>query len=281
MRFGLYVPSINAFADPRALVELACTAERSGWDGFFLWDQLAYATEPSRPARVVDAWITLSAIAARTSTLRIGPMVTPVARRRPQKLAREAMTLDRLSGGRLILGVGLGAPADMEFSNFGEDADPRVRAEKLDEGLELLARLWTGEPVDFEGAHNRVSSTGFVPTPVQAPRVPIWTAGHWPNRKPIERAARWDGMFPLRRGWPDVALAPDDFRAIKAAVAERRGADAPFDLVYADAGKRLPDPGLVADYAAAGVTWWFAVVGADGSLDDVRALAASPPLAAA
>jgi len=195
MRFAVGVPTVREYGDPPLLLELATSAERAGWDGVFLWDHLVY--RPGDP--VADPWTTLAAIAAATSTIRLGVCMTILARRRPWKVARETATLDVLSGGRLVFGVSLGSLGQEEFEAFGEDPDPRVRAERLDEGLEIVSGLWSGEPFSFRGRHYRVDQTVFRPTPVQAPRIPVWVAGQWPNRRPFRRAARWDGVFPTHR----------------------------------------------------------------------------------
>ena len=183
---GLYLAPFDELADPSLLVELALRAEEFGWDGVFLWDHILWKP----PVRAVgDAWVALSAIAARTSHIRLGPLVTPLSRRRVQKVARETATLDRLSHGRLILGVGLGASNNNELEQFGEVVDPRERARRLDDGLTRLSEFWAG---DFE------------PRPVQAPRIPVWVAARWPHRRPLERAARWDGVFPIELPGPDA-----------------------------------------------------------------------------
>jgi len=176
---GLFLAPFDALADPRLLAELAARAEARGWDGIFLWDHVNYRP----PVRaVLDPWVALSAIAAATTTLRLGPLVTPLSRRRVHKLARETATLDLLSRGRLILGVGLGSERNNELEPFGEVVDPRERARRLDDGLEQLTGYWGGE---------------FLPRPVQRPRIPVWVAARWPNRRPLRRAARWDGLFPI------------------------------------------------------------------------------------
>ena len=191
-----------------------------------MWDHIVYR-EPVRA--VSDPWIALSAIAAATKRLRLGPLVTPISRRRVQKLARETVTLDRLSGGRLTLGVGLGSDNNGELEPFGEVVDPRERARLLDRGLERLSELWAGE---------------FEPPPVQQPRPPIWVASRWPNRRPLKRAARWDGLFPIELPGPE-ALA-ELASEVKAMGASER----PFDLIAEP--PRGSDP---APWEAAGATW--------------------------
>jgi alkanesulfonate monooxygenase SsuD/methylene tetrahydromethanopterin reductase-like flavin-dependent oxidoreductase (luciferase family) len=178
-----------------------------------------------------------------TERIRFGPMVTPLPRRRPWKLAREAASLDHLSGGRLILGVGIGTPPE-ELARFGEEVDPRIRAEMLDEGLEVLNGLWSVEPFSFNGRHYRAEEATLLPRPVQQPRIPIWVGGTWPRKPSFRRAARWDGVFP---GGLNGNLTLDEIR-------EMVGGDAPFDNPA-----RARD--ILADYAAAGVTWWIEGIG--------------------
>ncbi len=256
MRYGLHIVHFGPCADPRTLVSLARDAEAAGWDGFFLWDHLVMWWQ----ADVADPWIALAAIAASTSRIRIGPMVTPLARRRPWKLARETVTLDRLSGGRLILGVGLGTHAE-EFEHFGEPAGLTHRAAMLDEALAVLASLWSGAPFSFEGEHYHVKDAHFTPSPLQKPRIPIWVAGKWPNKPPFRRAARWDGAYPLGRGMSfNEKLSPAQIREIVAYIRAHRESDAPFDVAHEGAtqgGGAAQDVGLVAPYAEAGATWWL------------------------
>ncbi|HEV3012041.1 MAG TPA: LLM class flavin-dependent oxidoreductase, partial [Actinomycetota bacterium] len=178
MRYAVNVPNFEEYSDVRTVAALAADAEAAGWDGFFVWDHLAFVK--AWRLRIADPWMLLTGVALATERLRLGPMVTPLARRRPWKVARETVTLDRLSGGRLVLGVGLGEPPEDEYGTFGEPTDPVVRAAMLDEGLEVLTRLWSGETVSFQGRHYRVDQVAFQPTPVQRPRIPIWVAGAWP-----------------------------------------------------------------------------------------------------
>lgn len=260
MRFGIYVPNFGDYGDPVVLVDLAREAEAAGWDGFFLWDHLQYF-EPRERVAVVDPWVALSAIAASTSRVRLGPMVTPLARRRPWRLARETASLDRLSGGRLVLGVGLGDPAETDFAWFGEETDPRVRAAMLDEGLAVLAGLWSGEPFAHQGKYYRVRETTFWPPPLQSPRIPVWVGGAWPHRAPMRRAARWDGVFPMSAASGGMAMiTPSELREIVALVRERRETAAPFAVVLA--GETTGDEpatsgAIIEPYAQAGLTWWL------------------------
>jgi alkanesulfonate monooxygenase SsuD/methylene tetrahydromethanopterin reductase-like flavin-dependent oxidoreductase (luciferase family) len=279
MKFGLFVPNVGAFGDPGVLVEIARRADESGWDGFFLWDMLTPALAPADSPDVVDPWIVLAAVAASTTRIRLGPMVTPVARRSPAKLARETASLDRLSGGRLVFGAALGDCPDEEFASFGDNPDARVRAEQLDEGLEILDRLWSGETTTHAGRHFDVAGATFTPRPVQEPRIPVWIGGHWPGARPVRRAARWDGMFALGA----QTLVPDDYRALTALVAAERGDLAGWDLVHASrphdrpADRRI-DATLLAPYEAVGVTWWLEMFWPVGGTAAVLERAARAPL---
>jgi alkanesulfonate monooxygenase SsuD/methylene tetrahydromethanopterin reductase-like flavin-dependent oxidoreductase (luciferase family) len=245
------MPNFGPFGDVDALVELAVAAESAGWDGFFIWDHIALGEQDERP--IADPWVALTAIAAATDKLRFGTGITPVARRRPWKLAREAATLDRFSRGRLILGVGLGYPPDAEFGRFGEETDDRVRAEKLDEGLEILAGLWSGEPFDFKGRHYEISNARFDP-PYRGTRVPVWCGGWWPNRRPFRRAARWDGVIPELVG--GATPSPDEVRELRAYIDEHRTSDERFDVAINGYTDNSDDPRLEG-YRDAGVTWWL------------------------
>jgi alkanesulfonate monooxygenase SsuD/methylene tetrahydromethanopterin reductase-like flavin-dependent oxidoreductase (luciferase family) len=254
MRFGLHMPNFDEFADPHTLIALARDAEAAGWDGFFLWDHLQF----SAPVPVSDPWVLLAGIAANTARLRLGSLVTPVPRRHIGKLAREAVTLDHLSNGRVILGVGIGGEWFKEYSSFGMATEDKLHAAQLDEALALLDALWRGEPVQFDGAHYHVN-TRFLPRPVQQPRIPIWVGGVLPHKAPFRRAARWDGAFPIGE-YEDPFPTPDDVRSVMSYIARHRTDDTPFDMVLAG---ETPgdDPGraaaIVAPYAEAGVTWWL------------------------
>jgi alkanesulfonate monooxygenase SsuD/methylene tetrahydromethanopterin reductase-like flavin-dependent oxidoreductase (luciferase family) len=259
MRYAVNVPNFEDYSDVRTVAGLAADAEAAGWDGFFVWDHLAFVK--AWKLRVADPWMLLTGVALATERLRLGPMVTPVPRRRPWKLARETVTLDRLSGGRLVLGVGLGEPPEDEYGSFGEPTDPVVRAAMLDEGLEVLTRLWSGETVSFEGRHYRVEEVAFQPTPVQQPRIPIWVAGAWPRRGPLRRAARFDGSCPLKvdAGGELVVLEPGDVRELRAVVdRHREDPAAPFDVMLGGATPEDPAAAraMLEPLAEAGVTWW-------------------------
>ena len=260
MRYGILIPPFGPCADLTVLTGLAVDAEAAGWDGFFLWDDITSGD----PMPIADPWIAMAAIAVRTRRLRLGATVTPLARRRPWKVAREAITLDHLSQGRLAVGVGLGV-SKSEFDDLGEEADPKVRAAMLDEGLDILAGLWSGEPFHYAGTHYHIRQAQFLPRPVQTPRIPIWVGGFWPGKAPFRRAARWDGVFPLGR---DISMAemltPEDVRVMLSFVREQRAQDGltdkPFDVIHCGISTgtdHQADAALAQTYDDVGVTWWL------------------------
>ena len=271
MRFAMYVPNFDTFGSVHTLVTLAQAAEAAGWDGFFLWDHLLPDADSAR-GPVVDPWIALTAIAGATSRLRLGALVTPFPRRRPWKLVRETVTLDHYSSGRLVVGAGIGGDWWREYSAVGESRDDRTRGDMLDEGLDVVAGLWTGTPLTYKGTYYTVEDAQFLPPPYQTPRIPIWIAGVWPGTRPFRRAARWDGIIPTgRNGTP----SPDDIRQMRAYIDNYRTATTPFDVAFQGRAHEVPaeERGKhVADYAAAGVTWWLEQVWPDVALTEVSSI---------
>jgi alkanesulfonate monooxygenase SsuD/methylene tetrahydromethanopterin reductase-like flavin-dependent oxidoreductase (luciferase family) len=240
---GIFVAPFDELSDPRVLARLAAEAEQGGFDGFFVWDHITYRA-PTRA--VADPWVALSAVASATERVRIGPLVTPLPRRRVQKVARETATLDVLSGGRTVFGVGIGSDKSGEFGPFGDEVDPRERARLLDDGLERLMQFWDGE---------------FEPRPLQRPRIPIWVAARWPNKRPMRRAARWDGLFPIDHD------EPEQVAEMVAYVNEHRDGDAgPFDIVVDNPPGTDPGP-----WEAAGATWCLLSFGPTPTEKEVRA----------
>ncbi|MDT8911738.1 LLM class flavin-dependent oxidoreductase [Amycolatopsis sp. PS_44_ISF1] len=258
MRFSINIPNFGDFADARTVAKVAVAAEEAGWDGLFLWDHVVHDKAERRGQAFGDPWMLLTAAALATSRIRLGPLVTPVARRRPEQLARQVATLDSVSGGRVIFGAGLGGPIDDEFGSFGDTTDPVVLAERLDEGLGLLERYWSGERVDHRGPHYRVDDVTLLPATVQRPRPPVWIAGYWPRRRPMRRAARWDGVVPLfadaRHG---EAPPAEQVRELVEYVHEHRE-PGPFEVVVGGAspGDRARARDLLGPLADAGATWW-------------------------
>ena len=280
MRYGIEVAAAGECGDPRTLAELACLAEEAGWDGFFLEDYLVYWMGG---APTYDPWLALGAIALATERIRIGTTVTPLPRRRPWTRARETVALDHLSGGRVILGVGLGNGSDPDFAGLGEETDAKRRAGMLDEALDVLVGLWSGEPFEYRGKHFAVDGVTFLPRPVQHPRIPIWVGGSSRKQGPVRRAARWDGFLPVPidtegGGWRHHT--PEDVRALRAAIARERTATTPFDLAIGGAARGEDwerERELIASLAEAGATWWLEWVPA-AEPDVMRAAIARGPL---
>ena len=274
MKHGIFLPPFAEYASPRRVAELAAVAEQVGWDGFYLWDHML--AEPGMA--VAEAWTTLAAIAMSTASIRLGPMVTPLARRRPWVLARQIATLDQLCGGRLDVGIGLGDDGWREFSAFGEEVSPRARGEMLDESLDVLLRLLEGNEVHYRGSSLVVDSGPMLPRPVQHP-VPVWAACRWPNRKPLARAAKLQGCFPIFTGSgqrPPVA----DLAALRAELTAL-GAPRSLDIAVCCALQRLTPPergDVAADLREAGVTWLLEGFGPGQDAAEVEAyVRAGPP----
>lgn len=273
MKYGFVFPN----GDARTAAEYAYQAESVGWDGFFVWE----------PVWGIDAWVALTAAAMRTERIRLGTMITPLSRMRPWKLASETATLDNLSGGRLILSVGLGA-LDSGFAEFGEVTDRKTRAGLLDEGLDILTGLWRGQPFEYHGKYYTVMPTSFMPPPPprQQPRIPIWVVGAWPSRKSMLRACRYDGLLPnvlgedgkVRMGPP----TPDELRQMKAFIEANRAENTPFDIVVE--GKtpgedRRQAAETTLAWAEAGATWWLEAMweAMDGPEAVLKRIVQGPP----
>ncbi len=249
MRFCVDVPNFGRWADPLEFASFARSVEDAGWDGISLWDHILVEDR----LEVADPWVLLAAAAMVTDRIKLITMVTPVPRRHPWKLSRECVSLDLLSGGRLILGVGSGWPTDPEFTRFHGPEDLRIRAEMLDEGLQILTGLWTGDPYEFHGKHFELESVTFQPTPMQQPRIPIWVAAMWPRRRPVRRAAQWDGIAPIFYSFEDDEYSeptPEQVRELADYAALHRTSDSALDISIAG------DPRRAGEYAEAGVTWW-------------------------
>jgi len=265
VRSALFLPIFDALSDPTVVARLAAEAEEAGWHGIFVWDHIAY-----RPpvVAVADPWVTLSAIACSTSTVRLGPMVTPMPRRRPVVLARQISSLDQLSEGRVVLGVGTGGDGARELSATGEELSDRARGAMLDEGLSILRSAWTGAPVQHRGEHYVVGDLALLPTPVQPTGLPIWVAARYGNAKPLRRAAKHNGVFPIE------VTSPEQLAEVVADVTALRSDPAsPYDVVIG-----LPSGTDLAPYAAAGATWWAASFSPyDVTVDQVRGVLRDGP----
>lgn len=256
MKYCVDVPNFGMWSDPKRFAEFAKQIEDAGWDGISVWDHILVWDG----AEVADPWVLLASAAMSTDRIRLMSMVTPIPRRHPWKLSRECVSVDLLSEGRLTLGVGIGWPTDPEFTRFNGESDLRTRADMLDEGLDILTGLWTGEPFGFEGEHYQLEEVTFLPRPVQQPRIPIWVAAMWPQRRPVRRATRWDGIAPIMYDIEKDVFSPPTPEAvaeIMSYVGEHRTSTEPFD--FALAGTHPPGADLtewMGEIAAAGATWW-------------------------
>jgi hypothetical protein len=283
LSYGVFLAPFAEFAEPERLVVLARSAEEAGWHGFFLWDHVLEGS--GMP--VADSFVMASAIAQETERVRLGMLVTPLARRRPWVFARQCATLDRLANGRLVVGIGLGHDTRGELSSFsGEVIDTARRAAVLDESLEIVVRLWSGEPVDYEGEQLAVHAPAFLPRPVQQP-LPIWVACRWPNRRPLSRAARYQGCFPIFDGdtseggnsipgMPD----PETVAVIRDELAGRGAADDIEIVCRGNSGEAAAVElgSRMSELAQAGMTWWLESFAPGQAPADIeRVVAAGPP----
>ncbi len=255
MQYGIYLPNFGYFGDVHTVANLAYDAEQAGWDGFFIWDHVTIGSWAGSDMPFVDPWVALAAVATRTERIKIGALVTPLPRRRPWKVARETVTLDHLSNGRLVFGVGIGIGPE-EWDNLGEETNLKVRGAMLDEGLTVLNGLWSAEPFSYDGEYYQVAETTFYPKPFQQPRIPIWVAAFSTNKAPLRRAAQYDGIFPLAEDDDDLDQLG---RMIDFTLAQRTTSD-PFDIVYLGHSSH-DDPSrtaeVVAPIAEMGFTWWL------------------------
>lgn len=272
MKYAIEIVPFGEMGEPRNILRLAQEAEISGWEGVFLWDHLAYAF--GWPG--VDPWIALAAVAASTQKIRLGVDVTPLPRRRPQVLALTLASLDLLSHGRVIFGAGLGGTNE-EYEAFGEPSNMKLRAEKLDEGLDILNLLMSGETVNHIGKHYTVKNVSFSPRPIQQPRIPIWIGGE--SQAALRRASRWDGwVIPGIDQDRNVVISPFQLSQRVESFHKHRGSPQHFDVAIS--GCSEPGEGsLSGEYSSAGATWWLeSLFGLRGSVDDMlKRVQAGPP----
>jgi len=278
MKYGINFPNGGMDHDPHTLAELARLAQEVGWDGVFLEDYIVWQ---GQDVPTYDPWVALAAIALNTQHIRLRTEVTALPRRRPWKLARETVTLDHLSNGRLILGVGLGDPSiDTSFTHFGEVTDVKQRAQMADEALEVLVGLWSGQPFTFDGKYFNIKEITCLPRPVQSPRIPIWVGGAYPNKGPLRRAARYDGACFYKTNNED--LTPADVRAIITFVENHRPTSAPIDIALGGRQRSEDweqEKALIKSLAEAGMTWWIEYLAPQiGGLAEMRAYIKRGPL---
>jgi alkanesulfonate monooxygenase SsuD/methylene tetrahydromethanopterin reductase-like flavin-dependent oxidoreductase (luciferase family) len=283
MKYGLSLPNGGVCGDARVLAELGCLAEEAGWDGVFVEDYIVHQSDGAVPT--CDPWIALAAMAVGTQRVRLGTSVTPLNRRRPWKVAREAVALDQLSNGRFILGVGSGDVGEAGFSRVNEVRDAKERARILDEALDVIVGLWSGEPFSYDGHYFQISEMTFLPTPVQQPRIPILVGGGWPLKGPSLRAARYDGCCLYKHHtageWSD--WTPDEVRALKAFIESHRPEEdrgKPYEIKLGGRSRSddwEQDRAVMQALAEAGVTWWVEYVPA-GEVEAMRESVRRGPL---
>ncbi|MFW9810616.1 MAG: LLM class flavin-dependent oxidoreductase [Candidatus Thorarchaeota archaeon] len=281
MKYGINIPNFGWFGDIDTLVEIALEVEDSGWDGFFLWDHMLVFKQEDMVLPFVDPWIAMTAIACNTKKIRFGPLITPVPRRRPWKVAREAVTLDHLSKGRLILGLAIGAPPEVEFDYFGEASNAKIRAEMLEEGLDIITGLWSGEPFSHNGTHYRLEKMTFLPKPKQEPRIPIWIGGGVPNKDPFKRAARYDGVAPVHANWPEP-VTPKLLQDVLKIIRTERGTLKDYDVVVCGettGTDSKQDSSVIEPWIQTGATWFLEDInGMRAEFEDLRKrIRAGPP----
>ncbi|TFG09465.1 LLM class flavin-dependent oxidoreductase [Candidatus Heimdallarchaeota archaeon] len=255
IKYGLGLIQFNEFSNPDIVVDFAVEAEKAGWDGIFLIDHIMFSRE--QISSITDTWILLAAIAARTEKIKIGTCVTALPRYHPWQFAKMTATLDVLSKGRLILGLGLGGP-HVDYEAFGQKYDLKILAEKMDECLEIVQGLWRGEIYSFTGKHYQIDRACLLPKPVQKPRIPLILGGTWPNKKPFIRAAKFDGILPIHKNFPQD-LSPLELKETIDIVKENRTLDEPFEVITFGSGffAQGHHKDIVQSYANAGITWWL------------------------
>lgn len=283
MWYGLCLPNGGQVGDPRVIGELAELAEASGWDGIFLEDYVVWQGHQQVPTH--NPWVLLAIVAMHTKRVRLGLTVTPLPSRRSWNVVREAITLDHLSNGRMTLGFGLGdASGDVSISHFGSSTDNKTRAKMLDEALDIVAGLMTGEPFHYDGEHYHIKEITILPRPVQHPRIPIWIGGGYPLKGPTERAARWDGsvMYKQPTNGQSEDWAAEDIRAFRQLIARRRGTTEGYDIAVGGRARDEDwdkDRALIKSLADAGVTWWMEYMPPElGGLDIIRSAIERGPL---
>lgn len=261
MKRGVHIPNVGPFGSARVVAELAASAEASGWDGVFVWD---HVVRREGDVDIVDPWVALTAAAVATTQVQLGPLVTPLPRRRPWNVAKAAVSLDHLSGGRVVLGVGSGTPRGPEFSAFGEETDARRRGDMLDEGLAIIRAAWSGEPVTFAGAHYRIDGVRFLPAPLRPGGIPIWAATESARGRAVRRAATLDGVCP-------TVIAASDLAPLIDAVGRDRVEKGAFDVAC------VSQQDDAQAWEAAGATWWLRELEWERSLEDAAALVVRGP----
>jgi alkanesulfonate monooxygenase SsuD/methylene tetrahydromethanopterin reductase-like flavin-dependent oxidoreductase (luciferase family) len=276
MKFGLNAPNFGkTFGNPLLIVDLVKEAEAAGWDGFFLWDHILML-EGFPPT--VDPFTVLAATAVHTTKILIGTAVTPLSRRRPWKLARECVTLDHLSKGRFVLGIGLGIPNELRVMN--EEANPEILARMVNEQLEILNGLWSGEELIFEGDFYKTSGVKFLPKPIQQPRIKLWGAGTWPNKKPFKRAANLDGVIPIKADFEEP-LSLNELEQIISYIKQQKKIPESYDFVrvyFSTGGDDQLELDMLEQYRDIGINWWIDTISDwSGNTEEIKKIIRKGP----
>jgi alkanesulfonate monooxygenase SsuD/methylene tetrahydromethanopterin reductase-like flavin-dependent oxidoreductase (luciferase family) len=279
MKFGFIIPNGSS----KQIVKLAVEAEKAGWDGVFYYDDIYTDSKTEMSA----AWPIMAAIAVSTKRIKFGSLLTAVGRRHPWEVARESVTVDQLSNGRLILPTGLGWVGDGAYTKAGMESDRKIRAELLDEGLEIIDGLWSGKPFRYNGKHNHLKTMTFIPRPVQKPRIPIWVVGGWGRPKSMARVLKYDGLIPVIKK-PDGSheeITPEKIREMKEFVSENRKAQGnrkrEFDIIMdgVTPTSQREARKVVEPFAEAGATWWTEVMwGVKKYVKVLKRILAGPPV---
>lgn len=278
VKYGFIIPG----GATREIVDLASEAEEAGWDGFFYYDDIYTDAMTEMSA----AWPIMAAIAATTKKISFGCLLTAIGRRRPWEVARESVTVDRLSNGRLILPTGLGWIRDGAYARAGMDSDRKVRAEFLDEGLEIIDGLWSGKPFRYKGKYNQIKPMTFIPRPLQKPRIPIWVVGAWGRPKSMNRVLKYDGLIGVIKNanGSHGEVTPVKVREIKEFILKyrkvrgnmRRDFDIVKDGETPNNQKKASE--IVQPFAEAGATWWTETMWGTRRMQKVRErVRAGPP----
>lgn len=257
MKFAINIPNYSHFSNPDNIVSFAKEVEASGWDGLFIWDHLQLYPKYFRGMNFIDPYVAMTLIAYESSKLILGPYITPLSRRRPWQVYRQLVSIDHISKGRAMLGVGLGTPAEFDFAAFGDADVNKIRAELLDEGLEIIHLLSSGEEISYQGKHYQLSKVQLLPKPYNG-FIPIYIAGQWPNKPPFRRGARYNGILPISNNWPET-LSPDEIATISEYITQFRDSTQPFEVFAGgtSVGKSRDERReLIEAYAKAGATWW-------------------------
>ncbi|MHA2357529.1 MAG: LLM class flavin-dependent oxidoreductase [Candidatus Heimdallarchaeaceae archaeon] len=257
MNFGVVLP---LDANIHSYGKIASKAENAGWDGVFVWDAISVGPK-SNPMKINDPWIVLALIAENTEKVRIGTYVTGLPRRRPWKLAREMITLDHLSNGRLTVTLATGAADDAAFSLVNEEPDVKIRARKLDEGIDVLKGLLSGEQFSYQGEYFQINEMILHPPPIQKPCIPMWIVGVWGRKNSFNRTLKCEGIAPISLKDGKISgITPKELKCMSKFLKEEVKLTKQFDIIVdgetpGDDTKKASS--IITPWQEAGATWWM------------------------